>query len=72
MFDSLIACATCAADFKNEPNNAAGWSIFFLLGMIVPLLGGVVFLMARLARRSEQNLDPQFRDVLPAAAPSTR
>jgi hypothetical protein len=71
MFDSLLACATCAANFQDETTNAAGWSIFFLLGIILPVLAGVVFFMIRLARRGDQELDPELRDELPAAS-STR
>ena len=71
MTDTLLACATCASNFQDETTNAAGWSIFFLLGMILPVLAGVVFFMIRLARRSEQALDPELRDDLTAAS-STR
>ncbi len=71
MIDTLLACATCASNFQDETTNAAGWSIFFLLGMILPVLAGVVFFMIRLARRSEQALDPELRDDLTAAT-STR
>ena len=71
MIDTLLACATCASNFQDETTNAAGWSIFFLLGVILPVLAGVVFFMIRLARRSEQALDPEFRDETPAAS-STR
>lgn len=71
MIDTLLACATCASNFQDETTNAAGWSIFFLLGMILPVLAGVVFFMIRLARRSEQALDPELRDDLTAAS-STR
>lgn len=67
MIDTLLACATCAANFQdNGGPNAAGWSIFFLLGMILPVLGGVVFFVARMIRRSEATLDPEFRDEVPA------
>ena len=71
MTDTLLACATCASNFQDETTNVAGWSIFFLLGMILPVLAGVVFFMIRLARRSEQALDPELRDDLTAAS-STR
>lgn len=71
MIDTLLACATCASNFQDETTNAAGWSIFFLLGMILPVLSGVVFFMIRLARRSGQTLDPELRDDLTAAS-STR
>ncbi len=66
---SLLACLTCARNFADH-TNAIGWSIFFLLAMILPLLGGVVFFMVRLARRGEADLDPELRDDPPSAAPS--
>ena len=68
MLDTLLACATCAPNFKDSGPNAAGWSIFFLLGMILPVLGGVVYFVARMIRRSEAALDPEFRDDVPAAS----
>jgi hypothetical protein len=71
MTATLLACATCAPNFQDETTNAAGWSIFFLLGIILPVLAGVVFFMIRLARRSEQALDPELRDDLTATS-STR
>ncbi len=71
MIASLLACATCAANFRDETTNAASWSIFAMLLVILPLLAGVLFFMVRLARRSEQALDPEFRDGPPPAA-STR
>ena len=71
MIGSLLACATCAANFRDETTNAASWSIFAMLLVILPLLAGVLFFMIRLARRSEQALDPEFRDGPPPAA-STR
>ena len=62
MIDTLLACATCAADYKDDGTNPAGYSILFMLGVILPMLGGVVFFMIRLIRRSEASLDPEFRD----------
>jgi ATP/ADP translocase len=38
------------------------FAIVALLTLIVTLLGGVVFFMVRLARRSEATLDPELRD----------
>ena len=71
MIPAILACATCAANFQDETTNAAGWSIFVMLLVILPVLAGVLFFMVRLARRSEQTLDPEFRDDPPPAA-STR
>jgi len=63
----LTACATCAADFKGEGSDATGWSILFLLAVIVAVLGGVAFCMVRIARRERANLDPALCDDGPAA-----
>ncbi len=42
--------------------DAAGWSIFALLVVILSVLGGVGFYMIRLVRRDSQSLDPEFQD----------
>jgi hypothetical protein len=42
--------------------DAAGWSIFFLLVMILGVLGGVVFCVFRIARRERENFDPTLSD----------
>jgi hypothetical protein len=70
MNDSFLACLTCARNFADH-TNAIGWSIFALLALILPMLGGVVFFMVRLARRSGDSLDPELRDE-PVSAPSLR
>ena len=71
MIDSLLACATCANNFVEGETNAAGWSILFLLAVIVPVLGGVGFCMARIARRETDGLEPELRDDFDAAAFTT-
>jgi hypothetical protein len=58
----LLACATCASNFRGEGGNAASWSILFLLAVIVAVLGGVGFCMIRIARREHESLDPELRD----------
>ncbi|RYD65567.1 MAG: hypothetical protein EOP83_07115 [Verrucomicrobiaceae bacterium] len=76
MIDSFLACSTCAVNFQDDGPNAAGWSIFFMLGVILPMLCGVIFFMVRLIRRSDAELDPELRDDVPAnltaASASTR
>lgn len=67
MNDSFLACLTCAKSFADH-TNAIGWSIFALLALILPLLGGVVFFMVRLARRGDAALDPELRDEPVSAA----
>ena len=42
--------------------DAAGWSIFFLLAVILAVLGGIVFCMIRIARREKENFDPELSD----------
>lgn len=69
MFESLLACATCARNFEDH-TNAIGWSIFALLGVILTLLSGVVFFMVRLVRRSESTLDPELCDDFSPATSS--
>ena len=42
--------------------DAAGWSIFFLLIVIVAVLVGIVFFMFRIAWRERKHFEPQFAD----------
>lgn len=57
-----LACTICGYHSPDGPNDAAGFSIFFLLIVILAMLGGVVFCMARLMRRERENLDPLLQD----------
>ncbi len=59
---NLVACATCAANYQGPGSDAAGWSILFLLAVILAVLGGVAFFMIRMARRENASLDPELRD----------
>lgn len=58
---NLLACSTCSATF-GASGDSIGYSIFFLLIMILAVLSGVAFFMIRLARRESDNLDPELRD----------
>ena len=50
--------------------DAAGWSIFFLLFVIVAILSGVGFFMVRIVRREKDSLDPALvDDYVPASNP---
>jgi preprotein translocase subunit YajC len=42
--------------------DAAGWSIFFLLIVIIAMLGTIAFFMFRIARREKEHLDPALND----------
>jgi hypothetical protein len=58
----LFACTTCRVTMVEAGGNAAGWSIFVLLMVILPVLCGTVFFMFRIARRERQHLDPELVD----------
>lgn len=65
--NALFACITCAKNFGDGSGpNAAGWSIMFLLVVILGLLGMIGFFMVRIARRESDNLDPELCDDFPA------
>ncbi len=59
---NLIACSTCSVNFSGDQSDSIGYSIFFLLIVILAVLGGVGFFMVRLARRENDTLDPELRD----------
>lgn len=42
--------------------DAAGWSIFFLLFVILGMLGGIGFFMYRIAKREKEHFDPSLSD----------
>ncbi len=42
--------------------DAAGYSIFFLLVVILAMLGGITFFMLRIARRQREHFDPTLSD----------
>ena len=67
----LLACSTCRVTMLEGGGDAAGWSIFALLMIILPVLGGVAFFMSRIARRESQFLDPELMDdPVPSHDPS--
>lgn len=56
-----LACSTCRVSFEAS-GDSIGYSIFFLLIVILAVLGAVGFFMIRLARRENASLDPELRD----------
>ena len=42
--------------------DAAGWSIFFLLVVILAMLGGIAYFMFRIARREKEHFDAAYAD----------
>ena len=61
-FTGLLACSTCRVTMLEGGGDAAGWSIFALLIVILCVLGGVAFFMFRIARREREFLDPELMD----------
>ncbi len=59
-----LACAVCAKAFQHGDGSgdAAGWAIFFMLCVVVPMICGIGFFIVRMVRREGKNLDPQFQD----------
>jgi sugar phosphate permease len=66
----LLACATCQVNMAAGGGDAAGWSIFFMLVVILAVLSGVVFALVRMARRGAADLDPDLQDDFPVTNPS--
>lgn len=61
MYD-ILACSTCRVTMLEGGGDAAGWSIFALLMIILPVMFGIVFFMLRIARREREFLDPELCD----------
>lgn len=59
---NIIACNSCRVSMIEGGGDAAGYSIFFLLVVILAVLAGIGFFMGRLIRRENDNLDPELRD----------
>lgn len=59
---SLLACSTCRVSMIEGGGDAAGWSIFFLLFVIVAMLSMIAFFMFRIARREREYFDPTLSD----------
>ena len=56
-----LACSTCRANVEGA-GEAASWSIFFLIVVILAMLGGIAFFMVRIALREKQHFDPSLSD----------
>lgn len=59
---AIFACSTCRITMIEGGGDAAGWSIFFLLAVVLAMLGGIGFFMFRLARREKEHFDPTLSD----------
>ena len=59
---AFLACSTCRNSMIEGGGDAAGWSIFFLLGVILAMLGTIAFFMFRIAKREREHFDPSLSD----------
>lgn len=66
----LLACSTCRVNMVAGGGDAAGWSIFFLLFMILAVMGGIGFFMFRIARREKEHFDPSLSDDYVGESPT--
>jgi hypothetical protein len=57
-----LACSTCRVSMIDGGGDAAGWSIFTLLVIILAMLGCITFFMFRIARREREHFDPSLSD----------
>lgn len=57
-----LACSTCRNSMIEGGGDAAGYSIFALLVVILSVLGGVGFYLIRMIVRDGKNLDPELQD----------
>ena len=58
----FIACGTCRETMLAGGGDAAGWSIFSLLFVILLMLGAIVFFMIRISRHEKLHFDPTLSD----------
>lgn len=58
----FLSCSTCRVSMIEGGGDAAGWSIFFLLVVILGMLAGIGFFMFRIAKRERDNFDPTLSD----------
>ena len=49
-----LACSTCMSGTDDVNTRAAGWSILFLLAVILPVLGGLIGFAFHLRKASRQ------------------
>ena len=60
---NTIACAVCMGTGKEHLDSvAAGYAMIFMLVIIIPMLCAIIFFIARMAKRENDNLDPSLSD----------
>ena len=62
LFDLNLACQACRGAFEDGGKDAAGWAIFFMLMIIIPMLAAVGFFIFRIAQRQKAHADSSYDD----------
>ncbi len=60
---NTLACSVCMGVGEEHLDSvAAGYAMLFMLLIIIPMLGAIIFFIARMAKRERDNLDPSLSD----------
>lgn len=62
LMTNFLSCSTCRTSMVVGGGDAAGWSIFFLLFIILGVMGGIGVCMFRIAKRQKAHFDPSLSD----------
>ena len=58
-----LACSVCmGAGPDHQDSVAAGYAMLVMLLIIIPMLCGIIFFIARMAKRERDNMDPALCD----------
>lgn len=70
-FSQASACAVCFGEKGNHVTDAISWSILFMLGLLVLVLGGIIAFFATIVIRSSRDPLPgeELLDVIQPASP---
>lgn len=60
--DPILACQACRGAFEHGGKDAAGWAIFVMLMIIIPVLGMIGFSIYRIAKRQKLHADSRYDD----------
>lgn len=60
---NTLACSVCmGVGEEHRDSVAAGYAMLVMLVIIIPMLCAIIFFIARMARRENENLDPSLCD----------
>ncbi|HUF61314.1 MAG TPA: hypothetical protein VMN36_04510 [Verrucomicrobiales bacterium] len=51
----LLACPVCFGAPGHQTTEALGWAVLFMLGILIPVLGGFLSFMIYLIRRARRS-----------------